>query len=74
MKLQRYDMEAVSYSGAWVKEIPSDDGDWVKASDAEALEKRVLELEKALRDIVAIDASIADCGCCEIAKKALEGE
>lgn len=45
--LQRYDMEAVSYSGAWVKEIPSEDGDWVKADEAIALKKRVEELEKA---------------------------
>jgi len=43
MKLQRYDMEAVSYSGAWVKEIPSDDGDWVKYSDVAELESALCE-------------------------------
>ena len=38
--LQRYDMEAMSYSGAWVKEKPSEDGDWVKADEA------IAEVEK----------------------------
>jgi hypothetical protein len=43
MNLRRYDMEAVSYAGAWVKEIPSDDGDWVKYSDVAELESALCE-------------------------------
>ena len=46
MNLPRYDMEAVSYSGAWVKPHLSDDGDWVKTIDAIALWNRTEELEK----------------------------
>jgi phage terminase Nu1 subunit (DNA packaging protein) len=64
MKLQRYDME-INWYGDKIHIIASDDGEWVKASDAEALklaveratanmvhaQNRAVELEKALREI-----------------------
>jgi len=49
MNLQRYDMEAMSYSGAWVKEIPSEDGEWVKADEAIAEVDRLLAMIQELK-------------------------
>jgi hypothetical protein len=52
MKLQRYDIEQDGFDiNVSLIAKASDTGTWVKASDAEALEKRVLELEKALVQI-----------------------
>jgi hypothetical protein len=80
MKLQRWDV----YIGYWEPDEPTighdkdDCGDWVKASDAEALEqenerlkKRVAELEQALEHIKFKSEYESPCYCYRIAKKAL---
>jgi hypothetical protein len=75
MKLERFDTE-INWYGDKIHIIASDDGEWVKASDAEALklaveratanmisaQNRAAELEKALRDIA--DYDDCDCGSC----------
>jgi hypothetical protein len=56
--LQRYDMEAMSYSGAWVKEIPSEDGEWVKADEAIALEKELEDERKENKMFIELNAKL----------------
>jgi hypothetical protein len=48
-------------------------GPWVLTTDVKALEKRVAELEKALREIAGYEYG-CECGGGSIAKKALEDE
>jgi hypothetical protein len=60
MKLQRYSMRSSPTNGPYC--------DFVKSSDAEALEKRVAELEKALSDrnseIQSLRLLLSDCLDC----------
>jgi len=47
MKLERFDTE-INWYGDKIHIIASDDGEWVKASDAEALKERIAELKLAV--------------------------
>ena len=71
MKLERFDME-INWYGDKIHIIASDDGEWVKASDAEALESYIAELETALKSFAKgscnCDPGYFVCGKCRLSR------